>query len=336
MDKENANLSLMYRKLKESFGDEESIKNINKKLVESSSSVTDKKLALSVDISTKNTWETNLTLYLDDVPFKYIGKGEQNAIKTKLAIQNNLSKTSIVMIEEPETSLSFGNMHKLLKNITENCSNKQIFVSTHSSFILNKIGVEKAIFIHNNNAMSMKDISPKTQDYFKKLPGYDTLRVVLSSKSILVEGPSDELIVQRAYLDTHSKLPIQDDIDVMSVSMGFKRFLEIAKKLQKNIVVVTDNDGDIPALQSKYSDYQSESNIKICYSKDQSLNTLETNIVAVNDLEVLNSILGQSYSDKKSLLTYMIKSKNKTKCALLIFESTHKITMPQYILDAIQ
>ena len=39
-DKENANLSLMYRKLKESFGDEESIKSINEKLAASSSSIT--------------------------------------------------------------------------------------------------------------------------------------------------------------------------------------------------------------------------------------------------------------------------------------------------------
>ena len=40
-------------------------------------------------------------------------------------------------------------------------------------------------------------------NYFKKLPGYDTLRLVLAKRVILVEGPSDELVVQRAYRDAH-------------------------------------------------------------------------------------------------------------------------------------
>jgi predicted ATP-dependent endonuclease of OLD family len=37
------------------------------------------------------------------------------------------------------------------------------------------------------------------KNILNKLPGYDTLRLILCNKAILVEGPSDELIVQKAY-----------------------------------------------------------------------------------------------------------------------------------------
>ena len=37
-----------------------------------------------------------------------------------------------------------------------------------------------------------------TFEFFKKVAGYDTLRLILCKKSILVEGDSDELVVQRA------------------------------------------------------------------------------------------------------------------------------------------
>lgn len=41
--------------------------------------------------------------------------------------------------------------------------------------------------------------------------------MILCKKSILVEGDSDELVVQRAYMDTHEGRFLQDGIDVMTV-----------------------------------------------------------------------------------------------------------------------
>ena len=50
-----------------------------------------------------------------------------------------------------------------------------------------------------------------------------------------MEGDSDEVVVQRAYMDTHNgRLPIQDCIDVMTAGgVTFKRYLEIAQVLKK-------------------------------------------------------------------------------------------------------
>lgn len=69
---------------------------------------------------------------------------------------------------------------------------------------------------------------------------------MLAEKIILVEGPTDELIVQRAYLDMYGKLPAADGIDIIVVgSVAFKRYCDIAILLNKKVVIITDNDGCI-------------------------------------------------------------------------------------------
>ena len=89
-----------------------------------------------------------------------------------------------------------------------------------------------------------------------KLPGYNTLRLLLANKIILVEGPADELIVQKAYLDTYSKLPIESGIDVMSVGgVAFKRYCELAKLINKAIIIAIDNDGNANRLVNEYIEY---------------------------------------------------------------------------------
>ena len=70
-----------------------------------------------------------------------------------------------------------------------------------------ELGIEKLVLLHSNKTLSLAKLPADTQNYFKKLSGYDTLRLVLAERAILVEGPSDELIVQKAYLLKYGKLP---------------------------------------------------------------------------------------------------------------------------------
>ncbi len=334
--KERVDLSLSFRKLKELFSTDENIQNINTKLQETKGEITDKTLTLSVDISPKTNWESNLTSYLDDIPFQFIGKGEQNSIKIKLALEASLLESNLILIEEPENHLSYSNMSILIDKISEKCEGKQLIITTHSTFVLNKLGIDKVILLNNNSRfMSLKDLSSETQKYFKILPGFDTLRMLLSQKPILVEGPSDELIVQKAYKIEKNKLPINDGIDIITVrGLSFKRFLEIANILQKDIKVITDNDGNIANLNSKYADYRDVTFIKIFYDTDESYPTLEPQIVKCNNLETLNTILGRSETTKEDMIEYM--KKNKTETALKIFESDTNIEIPEYIKNAIQ
>ena len=151
----------------------------------------------------------------------------------------------------------------------------------------------------------------------------------------MVEGPSDELVVQRAYKDMFDAMPLDQGVDVITVrSLAFKRFLEIATILKLDVAVVTDNDGDIDALESKYEDYADFDNIKICYDRDTNYKTLEPQLLKSNSLETINCVLEKEYTDKDTLLKYM--ENNKTDCALKIFESDQAIEIPEYIVDAIR
>jgi predicted ATP-dependent endonuclease of OLD family len=296
-----------------------------------------KDTAVSIDISQRTSWETSLTSYLDDIPFNFIGKGDQNVLKTLLALDRKANDTQIILIEEPENHLSYSTMNKLIAMISEKCLNKQLFISTHSTFVLNKLGLDRVILLGSDlSTLSLNDLTVDTQKYFKKLPGYDTLRLLIAKKAILVEGPSDELFVQKAYKQIHGRLPINDGIDVIAVrGLSFKRFLEIAKVTNSDVIVITDNDGDYEnKIERKYEDYLSVSNIAICYDKDNGAKTLERQIAKYNDLEKMNAIFGSDKKSKDDLIDYMLN--NKTDCALKIFDSAIDIIIPDYIKNAIE
>lgn len=336
-----------FRSLQDNFSSNPSVSAINEN-IKNTSKITNKEMVISVDMSSRNAWESFLMTYLDDIPFTYIGKGEQAIIKTNLALGNKkASMAGVVLVEEPENHLSHAKMNELISYIRKHCSGKQVIISTHSSFVANKLGLSKLLLLNGSNVLKLSKLSTTTETYFESLPGYNTLRLILCEKAILVEGPSDELVVQRAYLDRHGHLPIEDSIDVISAyNLSFLRFLEIADKLALNVCVVTDNDGSVTALHEKYAAYQNRSNIKICFDssvdswpteidgKPYNCNTLEPKLLKSNSLQVFNEVLGKSFSKDEDLLKYM--KSDKTDCALAIFKSKTKINYPQYILDAIQ
>ena len=343
-EKEIVDISQAFRKIQEGFMEDTAVSTINQH-ISRNADISSKDVSLSVDFSSRNAWEDFMTTYLDKIPFSNIGKGEQCIVKTKLALSHKkTTESNLLLIEEPENHLSYSKLNELIKAIAEKNEGKQVIISTHSSFVANKLGLDSIILLGNDKNMKLNDLSPNTVKYFKKLSGYDTLRLLLCKKAILVEGDSDDLVVQKAYLEKYKHLPIEDGIDVISVrSLSFLRYLEIAKKLDLKVAVVTDNDGDIEALVNKYRDYTSCDNINIYYdgivdSGDMTgfnYNTLEPKLLKFNSLDILNSILGKEYTDEKDLLKYM--HDHKTDCALYIFECDDltDFTFPTYILQAI-
>jgi len=348
--KEVVDISQAYRRMKEAFMAEEAIQTINKR-IKSSAKISEKDVKLSVDLSSRNAWETSLMTYLDGIPFHHIGKGEQCIVKTQLALGHKKAKeANLILLEEPENHLSHSKLNQLISTIKANCEDKQILVSTHSSFVANKLGLGSLILLNEGGTVRLKELSPETKSFFERLSGYDTLRLILCKKAILVEGDSDELVVQKAYMtQNQNKLPIEDRIDVISVGTSFLRFLEIAEKLNKTVSVVTDNDGNVAALKKKYENYlndKSKCNIAICFDETEdsgdleiggkkfNYNTLEPKLLKVNGLKAMTAILGTDHTGVDELHRYM--KSNKTECALKVFDATRKVVYPQYILDAIE
>lgn len=346
-DNEITGISKAHRLMKESFLNDESILDINKRLTESVE-LKDRELSISVNLGTKNSWQNSLITEVDKIPYDNIGKGMQCILKTQLALNDVRSKNnSVVLLEEPECHLSFSSLNIFLSSLLTNYENKQIILSTHSSFVANKLGLENLLLLNDSNVIRINEISDNTINFFKKIKGYDTLRLILSKKAILVEGDSDELIVQRAYMDNHrGKLPIEDGIDVISVGTSFSRFLEIAEKVNIPVNIITDNDGNIDAIIKKYNKYLNNDefkNIKIFYDEIEypyegeldkyNCNTLEPCILRANSLQKINKILGKNFKTEDKLLNHMYN--NKTDCALAFFETSEEIKFPKYIIEAI-
>lgn len=344
-DNELISLAQSYRKLKDDFEQNDLIKGINKKIA-NSGDISPKKVSIAADMSVKNSWENILTTCVNDIPFTQIGKGEQCIVKTNLALAHKKSQTAnVILMEEPENHLSHSNLNVLTGLIKEKCCDKQIIISTHSNFVANKLGLNKIILLSDSNCYALRDLREDDANYFSVLPGYDTLRMILSKKAILVEGPSDELIVQKAFqYKNNNKLPIEHGIDVISVrGLSFKRYLKIAAILKKKVAVITDNDDDYDAnVKEKYEEFNDCENIKIAAStsirgeNQRHLNTLEPHFVEVNELTDCLDVFGlnkKNYKDEDALIKYMIS--NKTEWALDVFASSKQFVIPNYIDEAI-
>lgn len=355
-DDDKLRISQAYRKTLDAFMEDQSMKDVNDKLASMSNLSVDEAVSLGVDLSSANAWEDAIVARLNEVPLSYMGRGTQSEIKTKLALaKKSQDMPMIVMIEEPENHLSFSRLNKLLYTIQQNVQNQQVLISTHSSFVLNKLGLSSLLLLSDDNQTKFVDLSQGTLDYFKKLSGYDTLRMILAKKTILVEGDSDELVVQKCYYQHFNRLPIEDGIDVQCVhGLSFLRYLEIAEKLNLTVDVITDNDGNIERLKAKYAEYIGENekqNIRIHYApniydmtdfnisaensdewKDFNFNTLEPHMLKSNNLDLLNKILGTNYDTDAKLLKHMHTS--KAEIGLHFFETNEILNFPKYITDA--
>ncbi|RCK21966.1 ATP-dependent nuclease [Thalassospira lucentensis] len=348
--KELVKIAQTYRETKEHFMASEAISAINDK-ISAAAKISDKKVSIAVDVSSKSTWDAGLSTFIEDVPFEFVGKGEQSIVKSNLALsQEGAADAGVVLVEEPESHLSHSRLNMLLDMIEEHREGRQLLITTHSSFVANKVGLTDLVLLNNNKTIRLHELGIGTLDFFKKLAGYDTLRMILSSKTILVEGDSDELVVQKAFADRNDgKLPIQKGVEVISVGTSFLRFLELANALDLNVVAVTDNDGDVAAVDRKYSNYTGDNKkpgILVAFDriidggdlmigdKPYNYNTLEPKMLKANGREKVNSVLGANFDSDDALLKYM--RNNKTEVALKFFETNQELEFPEYILVAIQ
>lgn len=306
---------------------------------------------LDVNLGSADSWYRDLTISLSGVPYENIGAGPQCLLQSEISfgsISSGSNKPTVVLIEEPENHLSYGNLNRLL-SLLNSYQGSQFLCTTHSSFVANKLGLENLVVIGSATggipSTTLKHLPEATYSFFRKLPGFETLRLALVDKAILVEGPSDELIIQRAYQDKYGRSPLADGIDVISVGLAFERFLSIAQLIGKKVAIVTDNDGNPEKLAKKFEPYLPLGNIQAFFDSEAHdephddypmlrLDTLEATLVRSAGRDTLCSLLGRKDESDHSLIHYM--ETNKTDTALSIFDSETSIAFPGYITGAIE
>ncbi|WPO50325.1 ATP-dependent nuclease [Pseudomonas sp. S1Bt23] len=355
LDKEElVKLTLNYRENQQVFNQSGEVKGINAGL-DAGHLITDKKLTIAASTLPAGSIQTGLQLEVDNVPFQFIGKGEQSNVQIKLAIQNKSKDIDLVMMEEPENHLSHSNLNKLVHYVDSQRGTKQLFLTTHSSYVLNKLSIDK-ICLLQSGYQRLHKLDPTVVRMLKRLPGYDTLRMALSGKVILVEGPSDELILKKLYYRKHDRLPEQDGIDIIVVrGVGFDTFIAVGKEIGTQIHVLRDNDGDYQGnVVDARADYAGFPNIKLI-SSDKNLEfSLEPAMIYANaiDLKTLNAYAAvvlstqtlKLYSAKASLedrRDYLIewfrsvkgngKGARKVDAAIKLFDAALEFKYPTFL-----
>lgn len=214
---ERAAISVAYREVKASMS-KSALKSVNDRMAEMHASLHDQPIALAMDQTARTSWEGAVTPHVNNIPFSMSGQGQQAAIKISLAMSRHSERATFVMVEEPENHLTYTSLTTLLHRIESLAGeHQQLFITTHSSFVINRLGLDGLHLLGSGNPCKINEMDPSTVNYFQKLPGYDTLRMVLASKIVLVEGPSDEIIFERIFQDVYSRRPMELGIDVISL-----------------------------------------------------------------------------------------------------------------------
>lgn len=333
-NKEKAKIAVAFRTVKEKMTADH-LADVNERMSGIEGALGGHKMSLAMDQSWRSSWDASVSPHVADVPFGMAGLGQQVAVKIALAMRRNADAVRVVMIEEPENHLSHTSLNKLVSELTSlRGGSQQLFATTHSSFVLNRLGLDSLLLISEGTVSKFEDIDESTVEYFRKLPGYDTLRLVLADRVVLVEGASDEIVFERLYYDKYAKRPIDDGIDVISMrGLALGRCLELAMRLDKRCAAIRDNDGRDPSdLRAELESYLDGARRELFVGDNAGGRTLEPQLVSANGEEALARILG--LTGRASVPTWM--KNNKTEAAIRIADSRESIVAPSYMDEAIE
>lgn len=216
------------------------------------------------------------------------GLGHRNLVLLFVLINSLFGKETdialnVLTIEEPEAHLCINNtrlMVSFLKAFTDKNKTVQLFYSTHSTEFINKMNLKNVVVLHNGKAYSFADeLEDEDFAYLAKNPNLDLFKLFFSKKCILFEGISEELLI-RSYIDSKETL---SDIEVLSFHKGFKKIMNIWKKVNEGsgnklgIIRDYDNQSNAKKQHDKYNDDK-----EICVRTTEYY-TLEPEIVSTGD-----------------------------------------------------
>lgn len=331
--KDRNKISVEHRKMRARLS-AEVLTQINKELGSDTKSSGVPRIGIQVDQSRSTSWDRTLTPQIEDIPFALAGQGDQSVAKMILAFDKSTEGSQIVLIEEPENHLSHTLLRRLLAHINDPRDERQIFITTHSSFVLNRLGLDQLALMSDRGAQRFSTLTEETVGFFKKASGFDTLRMVLAENVVLVEGPSDEIVFNRFFKDKYGSEPLDYGIDVIPLgSLSFARVLELASLLDRRVAVLRDRDDQTPGYwRDHLSNYLAPDKREAFVGSTEGGHTLEAQIVAANDKDKLATIL----RDPKTEDLERWMKNNKTEAAIRIAEHSEQLTPPSYIMEAIE
>lgn len=333
--KESAAVAVAHRKARHVISTE-TLKSVNERIADKGDALHDRPIGLHMDQSANASWEQSIVPQVAEVPFAMAGQGQQAAIKVALAMNRSSETTAYALIEEPENHLSHTSLTRLVDRIEALAGDRQVFLTTHSSFVLNRLGLDKLVLLHKGTKAHLGALPADTVKYFKRLSGYDTLRLVLAEKVVMVEGPSDEMLFERAFRDKHGKSPMAIGVDVISMAgVSLKRGMQLCTALKRHAAAIRDNDGKEPDhWRTPLGELLEDGQREVFIGEVADGPTLEPQFAKVNDDATLRTLFDIT-DDEMSTVDWL--KAHKTDWALTLDEHAEvTVSYPKYLSDAVE
>ena len=286
--------------------------------------------------------ESVLAVYEDSIALENKGSGMSSLIKTQIALDKSKNNLDIVSIEEPENHLCHTTLLKMLSEIEKRQSDSQIIITTHNNLIASRLNLKNVIWVTDNEAKSLDNISEDDANFFIKADNNNFLQILLSKKAILVEGATEFLLLPKIYQQITGRTIEDDEINIISCNgISYFRYLNIVNDANKKIVVLTDNDNNNAKIEESTNYNNEHQNQHIFLDVNTDNWTWEKCFYVLNQqaldslIEVeenANYLFHKKYYGK--VLGKMLN--NKVDTAYIMLNSGIDFEIPQYIQDAIK
>lgn len=297
--------------------------------------------------------ENILSILENDIPLENKGSGMENLIKTQIALDKASSKLDVIMIEEPENHLCYTNLQQMLSTIDNYSKDSQLIITTHNSMIASRLDLRNILWIETttNKTSKLDNVNETTAQFFIKLDNNNLLHLLLSKKAILVEGPTEYLLLPYFYQKLYKSTLESDGITLITCGgISYKRYFDIVQNTNIKIAVITDND-EKDANLSYMNEYNSkhisqkifmdndlknftwEVALYNCNEHNPDLKKCAGKIIPTANYEFNKVIYGKK-GINKPILGKMLN--NKVEVAYTILQNEANLKVPNYIKEAFE
>lgn len=290
---------------------------------------------------------SNITLKYGDEFLYQKGLGQRNLIYILILFSYYKSCNdtfNLCSIEEPEAHLSVNNL-RLVRDFIQKIADSsnslmQTIISTHNPTVINKLKISNVLAFSGNKAINLSNTSPELLDYLRKRPNFDILKLLFANRVILVEGTTEEMLIN-CYLMQQTS--ILNDIDIIVIGhRGFTKFLDLWLELNKDnknkkIGIIRDLDNSEYTKKAHDAYDNTYDNVTVRTTKGY---TLENDlVVAGNNLSLLSGLFDIT-EDKDVVSKHIIDGKAARMLdicdAMLNKINPLNISLPEHIADVIK
>lgn len=290
---------------------------------------------------------SNITLKSGESYLYQRGLGYRNLVYIYLLFEffrGNKNALNLCCIEEPEAHLSVNNLRFatdfIYKSTQKGGSSLQTLISSHSPLVINKLELTNVIVLSGNKAIHLIDSKKHLTNYLRKRPNFDILKLLLSNKTVLVEGTTEEMLINAILYRNNENV---SSLEVISIEQtGFTTFMDVWLQVnkgntKKKLSIIRDYD-DNDSTKDKHQKYDTANdNIRV---RTTTKYTLEDDLAeADGNLGRLNTLFKKKYKTSADMAEFLKKSKAERMLriadSILDEENKDPISLPKHIQEAL-